>query len=132
MIGRVVFAALLLAACGKVEQRVDSQGQAARAEVDKLTVDYANCISGHAEAMPLGNDPAGTVVDAIVRTCAGTRTALVAKVAAFDRLGHPKHAPNQAEAVAEASVADIEDELRADAVVTIVKRQTATTKGTKI
>ncbi len=127
--------ALLLAACGKAPpSRVDTEGQAARAEVDQLTKRYAGCITGHADAIPLGDDPAGSIVDDIVRTCKAPRDALLVKVAAFDRLGHPRHSQAQAELVAEASVATIEDELRQNAVVAIIKRQQATpqSEGTKI
>ena len=61
-----------------------------------------------------------------VKACRPLRGALRLKVASFDRLGHPNHTPNQAEAVAEASVGVIEKELRETAVVTIVKRQNLT------
>ncbi len=128
----LLFAALALAACGTAPPP-PTQGAAARAEVDRLTKVYTDCIAGHADAVPLGDSPAGTIVDGIVRTCKTARAALVTTVADFDRIGHPKHSPTQAEAVAEASVATLEDALRQNAVVAIVKRQSAATpEGTKI
>lgn len=133
---RAVLALLLaLAACDAAPPRVDTAGTAARAEVDAATKLYAECIAGHADAIPLPDDGAGSIVDSIVRSCKPARVDLIAKVAAFDRIGHPKHRPDQAEAVAEASVLTIEDELRQAAVVAIIKRQgedAETAKGTKI
>ncbi len=125
----------LLAACDAPAPRVDSEGQAARAEVDRLTKAYTECVSGHADAIPLPDQPAGSIALDIMKTCREARTALFRKVAAFDRIGHPRHSPEMAEAVAQASVATLDDELRQGAVVTIIKRQQAagpiTLKGNK-
>lgn len=117
---------LLLAACDAAPPRADPKGQQLRAELDKLTADYGACVDETVAAADLANDPAGSIAIEAVKACRPIRGALRLKVASFDRLGHPNHTANQAEAVAEASVGVIEKELREQAVVTIVKRQNET------
>lgn len=115
--------ALALAACDAPAQRPDTEGQAMRAEVDHLTKVYADCVSGHADSIPLNDDPAGNIVDEVMKSCRPARNTLYRKVSAFDRFGHPKHTPEMADAVAQASVATLDDEIREAAVVTIFKRR---------
>jgi hypothetical protein len=117
---------LSLAACDAAPPRVDPKGQQLRAELDKLTADYGKCVDDKVAAADVSNDPAGSIAIEAVKACRPLRGALRLKVAFFDRFGHPNHTPNQAEAVAEASVGVIEKELRENAVVTIVKRQNET------
>ena len=117
---------LLLAACDAAPPRPDPKGQHLRAELDKLTADYGKCVDEKVAAADVSNDPAGSIAIEAVKACRPIRNALRLKVASFDRFGHPNHTPNQAEAVAEASVGVIEKELRENAVVTIVKRQNET------
>ena len=117
---------LLLAACDAAPPRVDPKGQQMRAELDTLTADYGKCVDEKVAAADVSNDPAGSIAIEAVKACRPIRNALRLKVASFDRFGHPNHTPNQAEAVAEASVGVIEKELRENAVVTIVKRQNET------
>lgn len=117
---------LLLAACDAAPPRVDPKGQQLRAELDTLTADYGKCVDEKVAAADVSNDPAGSIAIEAVKACRPIRNALRLKVASFDRFGHPNHTPNQAEAVAEASVGVIEKELRENAVVTIVKRQNET------
>ncbi len=117
---------LLLAACDAAPPRADPKGQQLRAELDKLTADYGTCVDETVAAAEVANDPAGSIAIEAVKACRPIRGALRLKVASFDRLGHPNHTANQAEAVAEASVGVIEKELREQAVVTIVKRQNQT------
>jgi hypothetical protein len=121
----VIAVVAVLAACDAPAPRVDSAGQSARAEVDALTKQYTGCVEGHAGAIPLPQQPAGSIAPDIMKTCREARTALFRKVAAFDRIGHPKHSAAMAEAVAQASVATLDDELRQGAVVAIIKRQQA-------
>jgi hypothetical protein len=59
-----------------------------------------------------------------VLACKEQRNTLMADVIAFHQIGHPKFTIDQSKAVAEASIATIEDELRQQTVVTIVSRQT--------
>ena len=54
----------------------------------------------------------------------------MADVIAFHQIGHPKFSIAQSKAVAEASVATIEDELRQQTVLTIFRRQSAGTAPT--
>lgn len=125
---RLALAPLLLglAACDAAPPRADPKGQQLRAELDQLTKDYAACVDKRAATADVSIDPAGSIAIEAVKACRPLRGALRLKVASFDRLGHPNHTPNQAEAVAEASVGVIEKELRETAVVTIVKRQNLT------
>jgi hypothetical protein len=131
------FAMMVLAACDAPAPRVDTAGATARAEVDRLTKIYTECVEGHAAAMPVADDTAGALADTIVKSCRPARNALFAKVADFDRLGHPTHSKEMAEAVAQASVATLDDALRQATVVTIIQRQQGivdppATPGTKI
>lgn len=125
---RLALAFLLfsLAACDAAPPRADPKGQQLRAELDQMTKDYAACVDKRVAEADVSNDPAGSIAIEAVKACRPIRGALRLKVASFDRLGHPNHTPNQAEAVAEASVGVIEKELRETAVVTIVKRQNLT------
>jgi hypothetical protein len=119
-------AACLLAACDAAPPRPDPKGQQLRAELDQMTKDYAACVDAKVAAADVSNDPAGSIAIEAVKACRPQRNALRLKVASFDRLGHPNHTANQAEAVADASVGVIEKELREKAVVDIVKRQNLT------
>jgi hypothetical protein len=117
---------LSLAACDTAPPRPDPKGQQLRTELDKLTADYGKCVDEKVAVADVSKDPAGSIAIEAVKTCRPIRDALRLKVASFDRFGHPNHTPNQAEAVADASVGVIEKELRENAVVTIVKRQNET------
>ena len=117
---------VLVAACDAAPPRPDPKGQQLRAELDQMTKDYAACVDRNVAAADVSEDPAGSIAIEAVKACKPIRGALRLKVASFDRLGHPNHSANQAEAVAEASVGVIEKELRENAVVTIVKRQNLT------
>ena len=114
---------LSLAACDAAAPRVDSKGQQLRNELDQITIDYGKCVEEKIAAADVAGEPAGSIAIEAVKACRPIRNALRLKVASFDRFGHPNHTPNQAEAVADASVGVIEKELRENAVVTIVKRQ---------
>ena len=120
----------LLAACDAAPPRPDPKGQQLRAELDRMTKDYAACIdaqvSAAIEAPDLAETPAGSIAIEAVKACRPQRNALKLKVASFDRFGHPNRSAAQAEIVAEASVGVIEKELREKAVVDIVKRQNKT------
>ncbi len=122
----LLVAALALAACDAAPPRPDPKGQQLRAELDQLTKDYAACVDTSVAAADVSKDPAGSIAIEAVKACRPIRNALKLKVASFDRLGHPNHSANQAEAVADASVGVIEKELRETAVITIVKRQNKT------
>lgn len=130
-----LLAVLALAACGEAPARPDPRGQQLRAELDQLTRTYADCVNGHATAAPLTEEPAGSQALAIMKTCREARTTLRAKTVEFDQFNHPKRRPDQSETVADASVANLDDQLREAAVVAIVKRQqgmTAAGPGTRI
>lgn len=120
---RLTAALLLLASCDAAPPRVDPKGQQLRTELDTLTADYGKCVDEKIAAADVSKDPAGSIAIEAVKACRPIRNALRLKVASFDRFGHPRHTPQQAEAVADASVGVIEKELRENAVVTIVKRQ---------
>jgi hypothetical protein len=119
-------ASAALTACDAAPPRPDPKGQQLRAELDRMTRDYAACVDAKVAAADVSKDPAGSIAIEAVKACRPQRNALKLKVASFDRFGHPNHSANQAEAVADASVGVIEKELREQAVVTIVKRQNET------
>lgn len=114
---------LALAACGAPPERVDTEGGAARVEMNTAVEAFASCIDGQANNMTLADEPAGSLAIAAVQACQTERASLVEKVAAFNAIGYPSRTPEQVQAVAEASVKVLEDEARNAAVVTIVKRQ---------
>jgi putative hemolysin len=120
MIGAVV-----LSACSPTAPPKPSEGVAQKAQMDQATTAYANCITEGAKAIPVVGEAAGTLGNRVVKGCKDLRQTLMADVIAFHQIGHPKFTIDQSKAVAEASVATIEDELRQQAVVTIVQRQLA-------
>lgn len=120
-------ALVALAACGPgaAPERAETEGGAARVDMESAVKAFAACIEEQAQTMPLADEPAGTLAINAVRMCSGPRADLVEKVAAFNAIGYPSRTPEQVQAVAEASVKVLEDEARQAAVVTIVKRQTS-------
>jgi hypothetical protein len=127
MIRHLGLAALLLAAaaCSPAAPPKPTEGQAQQAIMDKATLVYADCIAEGARSANVVDDAAGSIANRVVLACKEQRNALMAEVIAFHQIGHPKFTIDQSKAVAEASVATIEDELRRQTVVTIVTRQTA-------
>ena len=93
--------------------------------MDAATSAYSACIAAGAKSVGVANDAAGSIANRVVVGCKAQRNALMADVIAFHQIGHPKFTIDQSKAVAEASIATIEDELRQQTVVTIVTRQTA-------
>lgn len=126
-----IAALLLLAACSPPAQRASTEGEAQQKQMDAATKAYADCISNGAKTIDVGTDAAGTLGDRVVIACKPLRIALMADVIAFHQIGHPKFTIDQSKAVAEASIATIEDDLRQQTVVTIINRQTATKPETK-
>ena len=128
----IVLASLLaLAACNKPPASTGiADGQAQRLKVDAATKAYGDCIDAGARSVDVGNDAAGSIGDRVVAACKEDRNKLIADVASFHQIGHPKDPVATSRAVAEASVATLEDDLRQKTVVTIVSRQTAATAGT--
>ncbi len=115
----------LLAACSPAAPPKPTEGAAQQAKMDKATKAYAQCISDGAASIPVAGEAAGTLSDRIVIACKEKRNTLMADVIAFHQIGHPKFSIAQSKAVAEASVATIEDELRQQTVLTIFRRQSA-------
>ena len=96
-------------------------GPEARKVVDAATTAYAACVSARAEAAPLGGSP-GLVIAQAVRDCAPERKALATAIEKFHAIGHPSFTPEQTEVVAEASIQQIEPEIRSDAIAVYVGR----------
>jgi hypothetical protein len=115
-----LFLALLLVSCGNPPPRAPAAGQEARKAMDAASTAYAECVNGAAlAAVPKDVLPGTAAIDA-VKSCKETRATLVARVAAFHKLGAPNEAPNVTAAVADQSVIAIEGELRNRAVTSIV------------
>jgi sRNA-binding protein len=102
-----------------------TEGEAQKAKMDLATTRYSDCITAGAREVDVNNDAAGSIANRVVLACKEQRNKLMADVTAFHQLGHPKFSIAQSKAVAEASIATIEDELRRQAVVTVVTRQLA-------
>jgi putative hemolysin len=119
---------LALAACSPPAPPKPTEGLAQQARVDAATKAYADCIADGAKTIDVVDEAAGTLGDRVLKACTEKRGALMADVIAFHQIGHPKFTIPQSKAVAEASIATIEDELRQQTVVTIVTRQTADPK----
>ncbi len=114
---------LALAACSPSAPSKPTEGVAQKAKVDAATVAYADCISAGAKSIKVTGEAAGTLGDQVIKACVDKRNALFADVVSFHQIGHPKFTLDQSKAVAEASIATIEDDLRQQTVVTIVQRQ---------
>ena len=99
--------------------------------MDAASTAYAECIAEGAKTVAVADDAAGSIANGVVLACKDLRNTLMADVIAFHQIGHPKFSIDQSKAVAEASIATIEDELRRQTVVTIVTRQTAAPAETK-
>jgi hypothetical protein len=118
---------VVLAACSPPPPQKPTEGAAQQAKMDAATKLYAKCISDGAASADVAADAAGSIANRIVLACKEQRNTLMADVIAFHQIGHPKFTIDQSKAVAEASIATIEDELRQQTVVTIVSRQTQAT-----
>jgi hypothetical protein len=116
--------ALLLAGCSPAAPDKPTEGAAQKARMDLATKAYADCITAMTAEAAVDVDAAGTIANRVVLACKDKRNALLADVIAFHQIGHPKFSIDQSKAVAEASIATIEDELRRETVVTIISRQT--------
>lgn len=123
----VVAVLLALAGCSPAAPTADfaqmTEGEAQKARMDLATKTYSDCITAAAGEADVNNDAAGSIANRVILACKAQRNALMADVTAFHQLGHPKFTIAQSKAVAEASIATIEDELRRQTVVTIVTRQ---------
>jgi hypothetical protein len=120
---------LALAACSPSPVRGPTEGEAQKKQVDAATKLYDTCIEDGARNIDVRDEAAGTLANRVVLACKGKRNALMADVIAFHQIGHPKFTIAQSKAVAEASVATIEDELRQQTVLTIFRRQSAGAAG---
>ena len=126
-----LLAIVAFSACSPAAPPKPTEGEAQKARMDAATKVYAACIADGAKAIDVGTDAAGTLGDRVVTACKPLRNTLMADVIAFHQIGHPKFSIDQSRAVAEASIATIEDDLRQQTVVTIVTRQSATPNETK-
>jgi hypothetical protein len=111
--------ALALAACD-APPRAPVEGQVARVQLDARTADYATCVDAAVKRLATPTTQAADAADAAFKEFAPVRVKLVAEVSKFRRLGEPKEPATNNAAVAEGSVAVIENDLRASTVVTAV------------
>ena len=111
---------LSLTAC-EPPPRPPAPGPEARKLVDTTTLAYADCVTRGAEAAPLGRSP-GLVVGEVVRHCAPQRRALATSIEKFHAIGHPSFTAEQLKAVGEASIQQLEPQIRNDAIALYVGR----------
>lgn len=123
MRGLSVAMLLALVACAPESAPKQSEGAAQKAVMDASTKAYADCITDTIDKTDVNNDAAGAVANRIMLACKEKRNRLLADVIVFHQIGHPKFTIDQSKAVAEASIATIEDELRRQTIVTIVSLQ---------
>ncbi len=124
MDSRVALLGLLaLAACDAPAPRAPAPGQTARSSVDAAMTAYATCVYDEAKKLATPTGLPADLVEAAVKACAPARGALVAKVAKFQVIGSPKSTPAYTAAVADQSVAAMENDMRAEATTIVVDRQ---------
>jgi hypothetical protein len=111
---------LALAACDP-PPRAPAAGPEARKAVDTATLAYADCVTRGVEAAPLGRSP-GLVIGEVVRGCAPQRQVLATSIEKFHAIGHPRFTPEQLKVVAEASIQQLEPQIRNDAIALYVGR----------
>jgi hypothetical protein len=122
---RAYFAVLLaLAACAPDAPKA-TEGEAQKLRMDASTKAYSDCVTDAIGRTDANNDAAGSIANRLLLSCKAQRNRLMADVIVFHQIGHPKFSIDQSKAVAEASIATIEDELRRQAVVGIISRQIA-------
>lgn len=119
--------AIALAGCGDPPPRAPVVGQQARIIMDAAAAKYLACVDAEAAAVPLaklrsGDLQAGGEADAIIKRCGEARTALIAKVYDFRRIGHPSEVLSTSHSVAQQSVDAVEIDLRERAVLSMVSR----------
>jgi hypothetical protein len=122
----LLLGALALAACAPAATKA-TEGESQKAVMDASTKAYSDCITDATERTDVFNDAAGSIANRVLESCKPQRNRLMADVIVFHQIGHPKFSIDQSKAVAEASIATIEDELRRQTVVAIVSRQVAAT-----
>jgi putative hemolysin len=127
--GRVIVAVgfLALAACDP-PARPPVPGPEARKRVDTATLAYADCVTKGAETAPLGRSP-GVVVGELVRDCGPQREALATAIEDFHQIGHPRFSAQQLSNVAEASIQQLEPQIRSDAIAIYVGRTLPASKA---
>ena len=118
---------LALAACD-APPRPPAPGPEARKAVDTATLAYADCITKGAETAPLGQSP-GTAIGRVVQACAPARQALATAIEDFHQIGHPKFTADQLATVAEASIQQLEPQIRSDAIAVYVGRSLPNAKA---
>ena len=124
----VATAALLAVAACDAPPRPPAAGPEARKAVDAATLAYADCITNGAEAAPLGQSP-GIAIGRVVQACAPSRKVLATAIEDFHQIGHPKFTADQLATVAEASIQQLEPQIRSDAIAIYVGRTLPSRKG---
>ncbi len=121
LVGALPAAALLALAACDAPPRPPVPGPEARKLVDTQTLAYAECIETGVEKAALGRSP-GLVVGEVVRDCQPQREALADAIEKFHAIGHPSFSAEQTEVVAEASIQQLEPQIRNDAIAVYVSR----------
>ena len=112
---------IALAACdAKPPPRPTEAGVEGRRKVDAATKSWSDCVDATAKKLATPETQAADAADGAFKTCLPQRAALVAEVGRFRRLAKPDESAQDNAAVAEASVAAIETDLRSQTEVTAV------------
>ncbi len=116
-----LIALLALAACDAAPPpRPSVAGVEGRKKVDAATKAWSDCLDTTVKKLATPTIQAADAADNAFKACAPQRAALVAEVSRFRRLGKPDESATNNAAVAEASVAAIETDLRSTVEVTAV------------
>lgn len=115
-----LLALLALAACDAAPPRPPVEGVEGRKRVDAATAVWSNCLDATAKKLATPETQAADAADGAFKACVPQRAALVEEIKRFHRLGNPTATAQYNAAVAEASVAGIEGDLRSSTEVTAV------------
>ena len=116
-----LLALLALAACDAAPPpRPPVAGVEGRKRVDAATAAWSTCLDATAKKLATPETQAADAAEVAFKACAPQRAALVEEIKRFHRLGAPNETAAYNAAVAEASVAGIETDLRSSTEVTAV------------
>ena len=108
-----------LAACD-APPRAPVAGVEGRAKVDAATKAWSDCLDATVKQLATSETQAADAAAGAFTACAPKRAALVDEIRRFHRLGAPTETATYNAAVAEASVAGIEGDLRSQTEITAV------------
>lgn len=124
---------LVLAACGSASETSpppQSEGTALRAQINRTTVDYADCVKDAVQNVVDGKDKLASIMaDEAFAACRPRREQLLADVLKFRRLGNPSEPEANSKVTAEQSVLNLDADLREQVLIMATQRRLADENG---